>query len=161
MSSFNSLLESSMPYSLYLLKKTNNEYLISACGFVATSIGNNYMFQMLKDIHFNMIMSPKDGFELEIVFIKNLESNDKNKLTILDYYNNHHIPKNNENIKTILKFKCTSIKDHIALNMLSLTSDNKIKNIELNSLVTNYNDKLHVSNPYFNINKETLNNLIK
>ena len=158
MSLSNSTDESTMTYSLYLLKQTKTEYLISACGFVPTSTPSTYLFQMLKDTHFNMILSPKEGCELEIVFIKNLESNDKNKLAILDHYNNNH---SSGTIKSLLKFKCTSIDNYIELNMLSLTSDEKIKNIVLQCFVTNYKDKLHISNPYFSITKESLNNIIK
>jgi hypothetical protein len=151
---------SNSTYNLYLVVKDKHNYLISACGFVSTSTIDKYIFQMLKDTHFSMIRSPTEGCELEIVFIKNMESNDKNKLAILDYYNNTSQDVT-MNIKPIIKFKCDHIEDHIELNMLSLTSDTNMKNIELQFFVNNYQDKLHISNPYFRITKNDLNNLIK
>ena len=87
-------------------------------------------------------------------------SNDKNKLAILDYYNNTSRDVT-MNVKPIIKFNCDHIGDHIELGMFTLTNDTKIKNIELQFFVNNYQDKLHISNPYFSITKNDLNNLIK
>jgi hypothetical protein len=160
MNSSNSIPEPNSTYNLYLVVKDKQDYLISACGFVSTSTIDKYIFQMLKDTHFSMIRYPTDGCELEIVFIKNIKSNDKNKLAILDYYNNTSRDVT-MNVKPIIKFNCDHIGDHIELGMFTLTNDTKIKNIELQFFVNNYQDKLHISNPYFSITKNDLNNLIK
>ena len=145
-------------YSLYILLKENDKYLISACEFTCTVNIDTYIFQMLKDTYFSMINHPKDGCEFEIVSCVNLGTNEQSKISILKYFNNN-LP--NINIKSLLKFKCNHVGDYISSNILSLTSDTKIKNIKLEFFVNKYDTKLYISNPYFSISKNDLNNLIK
>ena len=144
-------------YSVYIVLKEKDKYLISACEFTCTLNIDTYIFQMLKDTYFSMIIPPKDGCEFEIVLGINLGTNEQSKISILKYFNNN-LP--NINIKSLLKFKCNHIEDYISSKILSLNSDT-IPNIKLEFFVNNYDTKLYISNPYFSISKNDLNNFIK
>ena len=167
---------------LYAVNKKNDEYSISACGFVCSSTSTNYIFQLLKDTHFSNICSDDEELNIEIISIKNLGTNSTNKLAILDYLNNDKVLKN-ENIKTIFKFYSQHIKSNIVDNMLVIKNStshtefksiinknlettelnnvyNCMQNVEIHLLVHNYNKQLYISNPSFSIDKNSMNYLL-
>jgi hypothetical protein len=169
-------------YTLYAVIKQNDEYSISAFGFVCSTTPTNYIFQMLKDTHFSIICSDDEELNIEIIAIKNLGSNSANKLAILDYLNNDKALEN-DSIKSIMKFYSKHIKSNIVDNMLVIknsTSHNEFKSIinknlettelnnvynsmqivELHLLINNYNKQLYISNPSFSIDKNSMNYLL-
>ena len=169
-------------YTLYAVIKQNDEYSISAFGFVCSTTPTNYIFQMLKDTHFSIICSDDEELNIEIIAIKNLGSNSANKLAILDYLNNDKALEN-DSIKSIMKFYSKHIKSNIVDNMLVIknsTSHNEFKSIinknlettelnnvynsmqivELHLLINNYNKQLYISNPSFILDKNSINYLL-
>jgi len=167
---------------IYAVNKKNDEYSISACGFVCSSTPTNYIFQLLKDTHFSNICSDDEELNIEIISIKNLGTNTTNKLAILDYLNNDKVLKN-ENIKTIFKFYSQHIKNNIKDDTLIIRNSmnhsefksiinqtlqdnevtnlyNNILNVELHLLINNYNKQIYISNPSFSIDKNSMNYLL-
>jgi hypothetical protein len=168
-------------HTLYAVIKKNDEYSISACGFICSTTPTNYIFQMLKDTHFSNICSDDEDLNIEIIAIKSLGTNTANKLAILDYLNNDKAL--NDNIKSILKFYSQHIKSNIVDNMLVIKNStshtefksiinknlettelnnvyNCMQNVEIHLLVHNYNKQLYISNPSFSIDKNSMNYLL-
>ena len=169
-------------YEFYIVIKQLDKYLISACEF---SIVSNYIFQMLKDTHFNCIVDETESLHYEIVAIKHDSKNSIKKQLIIDYYNQGKIV---DFIKPILTFKCNKIKDSIKITnhngfeeqQLTLTNTHRteylnqitdnysdqtldfyqcLKNIELSFIVNDYEGKKYISNPTFKLNANYINNV--
>ena len=161
--------------NLYILSKTPAEYLISACNFIQITGENGYIFQILKDTHFNSISDKKDILEYEIVAISSNLDNNSRKRMILDHYNYHTI---NTNIKTIMSFKCSNLKNNISDRLIiknTFEYDSNFKNyssieslkslynnlslVELSFMVNKYKEsddsveQLYISNPSFQLDK--------
>ena len=172
-------------HTFYAVIKKNDDYSISACGFVCSSTPTNYIFQMLKDTHFSNICSDDEELTIEIIAIKNIGTNNNNKLTILDYLNNDKVLEN-DSIKSIMKFYSKKIKNDIKNDILIIRNSmshsefksilnqilqdnqdnqfnnmyNSILNVELHLIVNNYNKQLYISNPSFSIDKNSMNYLL-
>ena len=168
--------------SLYAVIKKNDEYYISACGFVCSSTPTNYICQLLKDTHFSNICSDDEELNIEIIAIKNIGTNDANKLAILDYLNNDKTL-NDDTIKTIFKFYSSHIKNDITNEILVIKNSmehsqiksiinqplesneennlsNNVIDVKINFLINNYNKQLYISNPSFIVDKNSLNYLL-
>jgi hypothetical protein len=175
-------------YEFYIVIRKDGKYLISACEFSIIHPSQNtkdYIFQILKDTHFNCIEDETGDLYYEIIAIKHSGSNQIKKQLILDYYEG----KNIDFIKPILKFNCNKIQDsikitnhngfeeqnltinnthrteylkHIKDNYSDQTIEfyNYLKNIELSFIVNDYDGKKYISNPSFTINKNYLNYLL-
>jgi len=168
--------------SLYAVIKQNDVYSISACGFVCSSTPTKYICQLLKDTHFSNICSDDEELNIEIIAIKNIGTNDANKLAILDYLNNDKTLKN-DTIKTIFKFYSSHIKNDITNEILVIKNSmdksqiksiinqtlesnevnnlsNNVIDVKINFLINNYNKQLYISNPSFIVDKNSLNYLL-
>ena len=168
--------------SLYIVINNEGKYLISGTGFVYSTTPLNYICQMLKDTYFNVIAKENDALFLEIVSIKNIGSNEANKLAILDYLNHNKLGEN-YSIKSILKFNCENISSNISNQTLTLTNNlsldylksilpnellpnefnniyNYLNNVHIDFIVNSLDDgRLYISNPTFMLDKNYYNYL--
>ena len=154
---------------LYILTKTPSGYLISACNFIKTEGEKSYIFQLLKDTHFNSLSNKTDKLEYEIAAISSNLNNDNRKQLILNHYNNQNF---SSDITTLMRFNCIDIEKNIInerliiknsfeyysnLNNLQNISIDSFKHdmglIELSFMVNKYKDKLYISNPTFHLDK--------
>ena len=77
-------------YEFYIVIRKDEKYLISACEFsivFPSQTTNDYIFQMLKDTHFNCIVDVSEDLYYEVVAIKHDGSLTVKKQLIIDYYN--------------------------------------------------------------------------
>jgi hypothetical protein len=176
-------------YEFYIVIRKDGKYLISTCEFsivFPSQTTNDYIFQMLKDTHFNCIVNETDDLYYEVVAIKHVGKLNTKKLLIIDYYNQG---KTIDFIKPILKFNCNKIQDSIkitnhngfeeqTLTINNTHSDDYLKHIkdnysdqsiefynylneiQLSFIVNDYEGKKYISNPTFKLNVNYLNNLL-
>ena len=155
---------------LYILTKTPSGYLISACDFIKTEGEKAYIFQLLKDTHFNSLSNKTDKLEYEIASISSNLNNNNRKQLILNHYNNQNF---SSDITTLMRFNCIDIEKNIInerliiknsfeysnciLNNLQHISVDSFKRdmglIELSFMVNKYKGQLYISNPTFHLDK--------